>query len=88
MVSWALAFTKRAQKDSKKLASANLREKAETLLASIQANPFAIPPPFEKLVGDLNGLYSRRINIQHRLVYEVRPDERALVIHAMFTHYQ
>jgi len=88
MVDWALAYTKRAEKDSRKLASANLREKAETLLASIQANPFAIPPPFEKLIGDLNGLYSRRINVQHRLVYEVRTNERTLVIHAMFTHYQ
>lgn len=88
MVGWTLAFTKRAEKDSKKLAAANLRGKAESLLESIRDNPFAIPPPFEKLVGDLSGLYSRRINIQHRLVYEVRPDERALVIHAMFTHYQ
>lgn len=88
MVGWNLAYTKRAQKDSQKLAAANLRSKAEKLLAAIKENPFVIPPPYEKLVGDLKGCYSRRINLQHRLVYEVRNDERVLVIHSMFLHYE
>jgi len=73
VVKWTLYFTKEAQKDAKKLASSNLRPKAEMLLEVLRANPFQIPPPFEKLVGDLAGAYSRRINIQHRLVYQVYP---------------
>ena len=68
MVSWNLVYTKYAQKDAKKLASSNLQDKAQTLLDIIQTNPFQNPPPYEKLIGDLEGAYSRRINIQHRLV--------------------
>lgn len=71
MVSWALVYTKQAQKDAKKLTSSQLREKAQALLDLLQINPFQNPLPYEKLVGDLEGAYSRRINIQHRLVYEV-----------------
>jgi len=71
-VNWNLVYTKQAQKDAKKLASSNLRDKAQELLDIIQTNPFQNPPPYEKLVGDLEGAYSRRINIQHRLVYEFR----------------
>jgi Txe/YoeB family toxin of toxin-antitoxin system len=70
-VSWVLVYTKQAQKDAKRLTSSNLRDKAQALLDIIQSNPFQTPPPYEKLVGDLEGAYSRRINIQHRLVYEV-----------------
>ena len=87
MVGWGLRFTKRAEKDSKKIAAASLKSKAEQLLGSIREDPFAIPPSFEKLVGDFRGFYSRRINIQHRLVYEIRTEERILVIHSMFSHY-
>ncbi|MCX5980938.1 MAG: Txe/YoeB family addiction module toxin [Nostocales cyanobacterium LacPavin_0920_SED1_MAG_38_18] len=70
MVNWKLVYTKQAQKDAKKLAASNLKDKAQSLLDIIQVNPFQNPPPYEKLVGDLEGAYSRRINIQHRLVYE------------------
>ena len=80
MVSWGLVYTKQAQKDAKKLASSNLRDKAQTLLDIIQINPFQNPPPYEKLVGDLEGAYSRRINIQHRLVYEVVESENTIKI--------
>jgi len=79
-VSWGLVYTKQAQKDAKKLASSNLRDKAQTLLDIIQINPFQNPPPYEKLVGDLEGAYSRRINIQHRLVYEVVESENTIKI--------
>jgi toxin YoeB len=79
-VSWQLVYTKQAQKDSKKLASSNLKEKAEELLAVLKENPFQNPPPYEKLVGDLDGAYSRRINIQHRLVYEVIEFEQVVKI--------
>lgn len=88
MVAWTVGYTRRAEKDAKKLAAANLKRKAESLLASVILDPFVIPPPLEKLVGDLRGLYSRRINLQHRLVYEVRAQERTLVVHSMFTHYE
>ena len=70
-MSWQLLFTKQARKDAKKLAAAGLKPKAQELLAVLEADPFQSPPPFEKLVGDLSGAYSRRINIQHRLVYQV-----------------
>ena len=78
MVSWQLVYTKHAQKDAKKLAAAGLKAKALELLAVLTADPFQNPPPYEKLVGDLAGAYSRRINIQHRLVYEVFPKERVV----------
>jgi toxin YoeB len=87
VVSWELVYTKQAQKDAKKLASSNLRDKAQTLLDIIQVNPFQNPPPYEQLVGDLAGAYSRRINIQHRLVYEVIESENTVKILRMWTHY-
>lgn len=88
MVSWNLVYTKYAQKDAKKLASSNLQDKAQTLLDIIQTNPFQNPPPYEKLIGDLEGAYSRRINIQHRLVYEVIESENTVKILRMWTHYE
>jgi toxin YoeB len=87
-VNWNLLYTKQAQKDAKKLASSNLRDKAQELLDFIQTNPFQNPPPYEKLVGDLEGAYSRRINIQHRLVYEVIESENTVKILRMWTHYE
>ncbi|WP_242072127.1 Txe/YoeB family addiction module toxin [Nostoc sp. FACHB-110] len=88
MVSWGLVYTKQAQKDATKLAASNLRDKAQTLLDILQTNPFQNPPPYEKLVGDLDGAYSRRINIQHRLVYEVIESENTVKILRMWTHYE
>jgi Txe/YoeB family toxin of toxin-antitoxin system len=88
VVSWHLVYTKQAQKDAKKLASSNLQDKAQVLLDVIQTNPFQNPPPYEKLVGDLEGAYSRRINIQHRLVYEVIESENTVKILRMWTHYE
>ncbi len=87
-MSWNLVYVKQAQKDAKKLASSNLQNKAQALLDLIQANPFQDPPPYEKLVGDLEGAYSRRINIQHRLVYEVIEPENTVKILRMWTHYE
>jgi Txe/YoeB family toxin of toxin-antitoxin system len=87
-VTWQLVYTKQAQKDAKKLASSNLKDKAEELLSVIAENPFQNPPPYEKLVGDLQGAYSRRINIQHRLVYEVIESEQVVKIIRMWTHYE
>ncbi len=87
-MSWKLVYTKQAQKDSNKLASSNLKEKAEELLAVLEENPFQNPPPYEKLVGDLSGAYSRRINIQHRLVYEVIESEQTVKLIRMWTHYE
>ncbi|WP_263970576.1 Txe/YoeB family addiction module toxin [Leptolyngbya sp. KIOST-1] len=81
-------FTKQAQKDVKKLAASNLKQKAQGLLNVLQADPFQNPPPYEKLVGDLAGAYSRRNNIQHRLVYEVVEDEHTVKILRMWTHYE
>jgi len=85
---WVLVYSKHAQKDAKKLASAGLRAKALTLLDLLQENPFKVPPPYEKLVGDLSGAYSRRINIQHRLVYQVLEKEHIVKILRMWTHYE
>ena len=87
-MSWNLVYTKQAQKDAKNLASSNLRDKAIALLDVIENNPFQNPPPYEKLIGDLDGAYSRRINIQHRLVYEVIEDENTVKILRMWTHYE
>jgi Txe/YoeB family toxin of toxin-antitoxin system len=81
-------FTKQAQKDAAKLAAAGLRPKAEALLAILAVNPYQTPPPFEKLVGDLSGAYSRRINLQHRLVYQVLKDSRTVKVLRMWTHYE
>jgi Txe/YoeB family toxin of toxin-antitoxin system len=88
VVSWDIYYTKQAQKDAKKLASSNLRPQAERLLSLLATDPFASPPPFEKLVGDLAGAYSRRINLQHRLVYQVYREERAVKVLRMWTHYE
>ena len=84
---WTLYYTKQAQKDARKLASSGLKAKAQQLLAIIEVDPWENPPPFEKLVGDLTGAYSRRINIQHRLVYQVLEAERAVKILRLWTHY-
>ncbi len=85
---WHLVYTKQAQRDAKKLAASGLRRKAEGLLAIVADNPYKNPPPYEKLVGDLAGAYSRRINIQHRLVYQVLDKEQTVKVLRMWTHYQ
>ena len=85
---WTLYFTKQAQKDAGKLASSGLKTKAQQLLTILQSDPWQNPPPFEKLVGDLSGAYSRRINIQHRLVYQVLELEKAVKILRLWTHYE
>lgn len=85
---WRVVFTKKAQKDAKKLAAAGLRQKAEILLTILRENPYQTPPPFEKLIGDLSGAYSRRINIQHRLLYQIINDARTVKIIRMWTHYE
>lgn len=87
-MSWTLLYTRDARKDAKKLAAAGLKEKAQALLDVLARDPFANPPPFEKLVGDLAGAYSRRINIQHRLVYEVVKAEKIVKVLRMWTHYE
>jgi toxin YoeB len=88
MVSWQVVYSKHVQKDAEKLAAAGLKARALELLAVLAADPFQNPPPYEKLVGDLAGTYSRRINIQHRLVYEVFPKERVVRVLRMWTHYE
>ncbi len=85
---WQIVFTKQAQKDAKKLAAAGLRQKAELLLDILRDNPYQNPPPFEKLVGDLGGAISRRINIHHRLVYQVVEKERVVKVIRLWTHYE
>lgn len=85
---WTLVYSRQAQKDAEKLASSGLKGKAQALLAVLAEDPFATPPRYEQLVGNLAGCYSRRINIQHRLVYEVLPDERAVPVLRMWTHGQ
>lgn len=87
-MSWRVVFTKQAQKDAKKLSSAGLRSKAEQLLEILRKNPYQNPPPFEKLLGDLSGAYSRRINIQHRLVYQVFDDKKVVKVIRLWTHYE
>jgi len=88
MVKWTLIFTKQAQKDAKKVSSSGLGDNVERLLAIIADNPFQNPPPYEKLLGDLSGAFSRRINIQHRLVYQVLSDTRTVKVIRMWTHYE
>jgi Txe/YoeB family toxin of toxin-antitoxin system len=88
MVKWRLVYTRQAQKDAKKLAEAGLKEKAAALLQILEIDPFQTPPPYEKLVGDLAGAYSRRINIHHRLVYQVYTEERTVKIIRLWTHYE
>tara|TARA_R100001015_G_C4617644_1_gene173968 strand:+ start:1252 stop:1512 length:261 start_codon:yes stop_codon:yes gene_type:complete len=85
---WELYFTKQAQKDARKLASSGLKPRAQELLEILRKDPFANPPPYEKLIGDLSGAYSRRINIQHRLVYQVLEQEHAVKVLRLWTHYE
>lgn len=87
-MSWNLVFAKHAQKDAQKLAASGLKAKAQELLAVIRANPFQNPLPYEKLVGDLAGAHSRRINIQHRLVYQVLEEEHTVKVLRMWSHYE
>ena len=88
MVTWTFVYAKHALKDAKKLSAAGLKDKAQELLDVLTKNPLQNPPPYEKLVGDLNGAYSRRINIQHRLVYEVFKKDRTVRVLRMWTHYE
>ena len=85
---WRVVFTKQAQKDAKKLSAAGLRPKVEKLIEILRENPYQTPPPFEKLLGDLAGAFSRRINIQHRLVYQILEDEKIVKIIRMWTNYE
>lgn len=87
-MSLSIVFTKQAQKDAKKVASSNLKPQAQLLLDIMAENPFQNPPPYEKLIGDLAGAYSRRINIQHRLVYQVYDAEKTIKVIRMWTHYE
>jgi toxin YoeB len=88
LVSWKLVYTKQAQKDAEKLAAAGLKTKAQALLAILEQNPYQTPPSFEKLVGDLSGACSRRISIQHRLVYQILDDDKIVKVLRMWTHYE
>jgi toxin-antitoxin system, toxin component, Txe/YoeB family len=87
-VNWKVVFTKQAQKDARKLAAAGLKSKATPLIDLLRTDPFQTPPPFEKLVGDLSGAYSRRINIQHRLISQILEEERIVKVVRMWTHYE
>ena len=87
-MSWELRYTKQAQKDAKKLSASGLKAKAQLILNIVKENPYQTPPPYEKLVGDLNGAYSRRINIQHRLVYQVYENEHIIKVLRLWTHYE
>jgi len=88
LVSWEIIYTKQAQKDAKKLAAAGLKDKALQLLEILKNDPFQNPPPYEKLVGDLAGAYSRRINIQHRLIYQVSGSDKQVKVLRLWTHYK
>ena len=88
MVKWKIVFTKQAQRDARKIAVAGLKPKVQKLLDILSENPFQLPPPYEKLIGDLAGAYSRRINIQHRLVYQVLQDLKIVKVIRMWTHYE
>ena len=87
-MSWQVVFTRQAQKDAQKIARSGLKQQAERLLEILKENPFKTPPPYEKLVGDLSGAYSRRINIQHRLVYQVLEETGTVKVIRMWTHYE
>jgi len=87
-VTWELVYTKQAVKDSKKISESGLKEKTKVLLTILERDPFQNPPPYEKLIGDLQGAYSRRINIQHRLVYQVLQEEKIVKVLRMWTHYE
>ena len=88
VVKWRLVYTRQARKDAKQLAAAGLKEKAIDLLKLLERNPFEVPPPYEKLLGDLSGAYSRRINIQHRLVYQVIDDSHVVKVIRLWSHYE
>ncbi|MGB5879185.1 MAG: Txe/YoeB family addiction module toxin, partial [Thermoanaerobaculia bacterium] len=85
---WRVVFTRQAQKDARKLASSNLESKAQYLIDVLRKDPLQSPPPFEKLLGDLEGAFSRRINVQHRLVYQILPEEHVVKVIRMWTHYE
>lgn len=85
---WKLVYTKQAQKDAKKLGSSGLKKKALAILEILKEDPFKTPPPYEKLIGDLAGAYSRRINIQHRIVYQIIQEKKIIKIIRMWTHYE
>ena len=85
---WQVVFTKQAQKDARKISAAGLRSKAERIIEILRKNPYQTPPPFEKLSGDLAGAFSRRINIQHRMVYQILDDEKMVKVIRMWTHYE
>ena len=87
-MNWRVVFTKQAQKDAKKISASGLKQKAEVLINILRENPYQVPPPFEKLIGDLAGAYSRRINIQHRIVYQIMNEEKLIKIIRMWTHYE
>jgi toxin YoeB len=88
MVKWKIVYTRQAQKDARKIAAAGLRPKAEKLIEVLSRNPYQTPPTFEKMLGDLSGAYSRRINIQHRLVYQILEEERIVKVIRMWTHFE
>ena len=88
MVSWRVVLTKQAQKDATKLSASGLKQKAESLINILHKNPYQVPPPYVKLIGDLAGAYSRRINIQHRLIYQIFYEEKIVKIVRMWTHYE
>ena len=85
---WKLVYTKQAQKDAKKLSASGLKDKAQKILEILKVNPYQNPPPYEKLIGDLSGAYSRRINIQHRVVYQVYEKEKVIKVIRLWTHYE
>jgi Txe/YoeB family toxin of toxin-antitoxin system len=87
-VSWKIIFTKQAQKDAKKVSASNLKPNAEKILEVLRQHPLQIPPPYEKLIGDLAGAYSRRLNIQHRIIYQIIADEKTVKVIRMWTHYE
>jgi len=88
VVNWRVVFTKQAQKDANKISASGLKQKAATLINILRENPYQVPPPFEKLIGDLAGAYSRRINIQHLIVYQIMNEEKIVKIIRMWTHYK
>ena len=87
-MNWRVVFTKQAQKDAKKISASGLKQKVEELINILCENPYQVPPPFEKLIGDLAGAYSRRINIQHRIVYQIMNEKKIIKIIRMWTHYE
>ncbi len=87
-MSWKVVFTKEAQKDAKKLSSSGLKSKAEEIIEILRQDPYQTPPPYEKLIGDLSGAFSRRLNIQHRIVYQIYNDEKIVKVIRMWTHYE